>query len=103
LESKVGRLTEWDRLLCRLLDDHPALTTLRSASGLDGVQPTIVHTTLFRFGVDLRDPPALLKATQSMLLDACFRVREIVVTREVLYPSIITDDMARFPLHAVTT
>jgi hypothetical protein len=79
------------------------LTTLRSASGLDGGQPTIVHTTLFRFGVDLRDPPALLKATQSMLLDACFRVREIVVTREVLYPSIITDDVARFPLHAVTT
>lgn len=79
-----------------------ALTTLRSASGLDGGQPTIVHTTLFRFGVDLRDPPALLKATQSILLDACFRVREIVVTREVLYPSIITDDVARFPLHAVT-
>jgi len=79
-----------------------ALTTVRSASGMDGSQPTIVHTTLFRFAAALRDPPALLNATQSSLLDACFPVREIVVTREVLYPSIVTDDLDRFPLNAVT-
>jgi len=79
-----------------------ALTTLRSACGLDGSQPTIVHTTLFRFGAALRDPPALLNATQSIVLNACFPVREIVVTRELVYPSIIADDVARFPLPAGT-
>jgi hypothetical protein len=80
-----------------------ALNTLRSASGLGGSQPTIVHTTLFRFGAALKNSSVLLKASQSSLLDASFEVRAIVVTREVLYPSLLTHVVARFPLNAAST
>jgi hypothetical protein len=74
------------------------LATLRSDSGFERSQPTIVHTTLFRFGATLRDPGALLDVCRSILLEASFPVREIVVTREMVYPSLAADDLARFQL-----
>jgi len=80
-----------------------AVTRLRSASGLDGAQPTIVHTTLFRFGAALRNTAALLEATKRILVDARFRVQEIVVTREELYPSLVTKDLSRLPLAPLHT
>lgn len=75
-----------------------ALTALRTHSGLEGTQPTIVHITLFRFGGALRHPPALLEAAVPTLVDARFWVQEVVVTRELRYPSLVTEDLARLPL-----
>ncbi len=75
-----------------------ALTALRSDSGLDGSQPIIVHTTLFRLGGALRDPPTLLEAAVSTLVEARFWVEDVVVTRELRYPSLVTEDLARLPL-----
>lgn len=74
------------------------LTALREGIGLAGNQPNIVHTSLFRFADPLRDPAALLDAAKRIPVDTGFRVDEVVVTRELLYPTLITEDLALLPL-----
>jgi hypothetical protein len=74
------------------------VAALRSAYGLDDAQPSIVHTTLFRFGEGLRNPAGLLESAERIRIGARLEVQEVVLTREVLYPSLITEDLAVFPL-----
>lgn len=75
-----------------------AVAGLRSTSGLDDVQPTTVHTTLFRFGAALKNPARFLKATERIWIGAQFQVQELVVTREDRYPSLVTQDLGRMSL-----
>ncbi|MGB6771217.1 MAG: 2'-5' RNA ligase family protein [Candidatus Dormiibacterota bacterium] len=75
-----------------------AVAALRSTYGLDDVQPTTIHTTLFRFQAALKNPARFLRAAERIWIGARFQVQEIVVTREELYPSLLTQDLSRVSL-----
>ena len=58
----------------------------------------LVHTTLFRYRGPLSDPETFLAAIEGTTVDATAEVDELVVSKELVYPSLETAVLARLPL-----
>lgn len=58
----------------------------------------LVHTTLFRYGGALREPPSFLVRVAAAGIDAEIPVHEIVLVREHLFPSLGFKAVHRFAL-----
>lgn len=58
----------------------------------------LVHTTLFRYRGALSDPENLLAMLEDMNADAITEVEELVVSKELVYPSLETEVLAHLPL-----
>jgi hypothetical protein len=60
--------------------------------------PSLVHTTIFRYGGPLRDPARFLAAIDKFRLDLPLRITELAVTQEIVYPSLESGTLAITPL-----
>jgi hypothetical protein len=58
----------------------------------------LVHTTLFRYGGALSDPDKLLARLESTSAETTADVEELVVSKEVVYPSLEAEVLGRLPL-----
>jgi 2'-5' RNA ligase len=58
----------------------------------------LVHTTLFRYRGVLSDPEKLLAMLEDASADATAEVEELVVTKELEYPSLEAEVLGRLPL-----
>ena len=58
----------------------------------------LVHTTLFRFGGALHDPARFLAALENTRVEVAVEVEELVVSKELVYPSLQTEVLERLPL-----
>ncbi len=58
----------------------------------------LVHTTLFRYRGALCDPEKLLAMLEATSADATAEVEELVVTKELVYPSLEAEVLGRLPL-----
>ncbi len=58
----------------------------------------LVHTTLFRYRGVLPEPARLLAMLEDTGADAAAEVDELVVSKELVYPSLETEVLARPPL-----
>jgi 2'-5' RNA ligase len=58
----------------------------------------LVHTTLFRYGGALCDPQKLLAMLEDTSAFATAEVEELVVSKELVYPSLEAEVLGRLPL-----
>jgi len=58
----------------------------------------LVHTTLFRYRGPLSDPAKFLAMVEDTGADATAEVDELVVSKELVYPSLEAEVLARLPL-----
>jgi hypothetical protein len=58
----------------------------------------LVHTTLFRYGGSLSDPEQFLAMVEDESANATSEVDELVVSKELVYPSLETEVLERLPL-----
>jgi 2'-5' RNA ligase len=58
----------------------------------------LVHTTLFRYRGALCDPQKLLAKLEDTSVDATAEVEELVVSKELVYPSLEAEVLGRLPL-----
>ncbi len=58
----------------------------------------LVHTTLFRFRAPLRDPHEFLSRIEDTRADATAEVEELVISKELVYPSLEAEVLGRLPL-----
>ena len=58
----------------------------------------LVHTTLFRYRGALSEPGKFLAVLEDTSADATTEVEELVVSRELVYPSLETEVLGRLPL-----
>ena len=58
----------------------------------------LVHTTLFRYRGALSDPEKLLAMLEDTSVDATAKVEELVVSKELVYPSLEAEVLGRLPL-----
>ena len=58
----------------------------------------LVHTTLFRYRAPLSDPERFLAILEDMSAEAAAEVDELVVSKELVYPSLEAEVLARLPL-----
>jgi hypothetical protein len=58
----------------------------------------LVHTTLFRYGGPLSDPEKFLVLLEDTSAEAAAEVDELVVSKELVYPSLEGEVLGRLPL-----
>lgn len=58
----------------------------------------LVHTTLFRYRGPLSDPEKFLDMLEDTSAEATAEIDELVVSKELVYPSLETEVLARLPL-----
>ena len=58
----------------------------------------LVHTTLFRYRGRLSDPEKFLAIVEDTSADATVEVEELVVSKELVYPSLEAEVLGRLPL-----
>jgi hypothetical protein len=58
----------------------------------------LVHTTLFRYRGQLSDPEKFLAMLEDTSADAAAEDEELVVSEELVYPSLETEVLGRLPL-----
>ena len=58
----------------------------------------LVHTTLFRYSGPLSDPDGFLATLEDTNAQAAAKVDELVVTKELVYPSLEAEVLGRLPL-----
>ena len=58
----------------------------------------LVHTTLFRYRGALSDPEKLLAMLEDTSADATAEVEELIVSKELVYPSLEAEVLGRLPL-----
>ena len=58
----------------------------------------LVHTTLFRYRGALSDPEKLLAMLEDTSAEAAAEVDELVISKELVYPSLEAEVLARLPL-----
>lgn len=58
----------------------------------------LVHTTLFRYRGSLSDLEKFLAVIEDTSAEATAKVEEMVVSKELVYPSVETEVLARLPL-----
>ena len=61
-------------------------------------EANLVHTTLFRYRGPLSDPERFLAVLEEMSAEAPAEVDELVVSKELVYPSLEAEVLARLPL-----
>ena len=71
---------------------------LLSRAGLKPGQPSIVHCTLARFGTSGHHLRALSERARGVVLSAMATVEYLVVSKELVYPSLVTESLARLYL-----
>lgn len=71
---------------------------LLSWAGLKPGQPSIVHCTLARYGASGQELRALASAARGVELSAKTTVRSLVVSKELVYPSLVSESLARLQL-----
>lgn len=88
-----------------LADPVPAVDALRRCAaglqrraGLVSYQPSIVHCTLLRYAASGVALSGLARAATGLCLRARTSVARLTVARELVYPSLVTDAVARFEL-----
>lgn len=57
-----------------------------------------MHTALFRYSGALSDPEKLLAALEDASAGATAEVEELVVSKELVYPSLEAEVLGRLPL-----
>jgi hypothetical protein len=60
--------------------------------------PTLVHTSIFRYGSPLRDPETFLATVNALRPSVPLTIVELTVSREVVYPSIVVEEIQTFKL-----
>lgn len=58
----------------------------------------MVHTTLLRYRGPLSDPEKLLATFENTVIDVTAEVDELIISKELVYPSLETEVLARLPL-----
>ncbi len=58
----------------------------------------LVHTTLFRYGGALSDPAKFLAMLEGTSAEVTAEVDELVISKELVYPSLRAEVLARLPL-----
>ena len=58
----------------------------------------LVHTTLFRYRAPLSDPEKFLVMLEDTSAEAAAEVDELVISKELVYPSLEAEVLARLPL-----
>jgi hypothetical protein len=58
----------------------------------------LVHTTLFRYGGSLSDPEQFLAMVEDESADATSEVDNLILSKELVYPSLETEVLERLPL-----
>jgi hypothetical protein len=58
----------------------------------------LVHTALLRYGGSLSDPEQFLARVENESPHATSKVEELIVSKELVYPSLQTQTLARLPL-----
>jgi len=71
---------------------------LLSWAGLKPRQPSIVHCTLARYGASGQELRALASAARDVGLSADTTVEYLVVSKELVYPSLVSESLARLHL-----
>ena len=61
-------------------------------------EAALVHTTLFRYHGPLSDPEKFLAMLEDTSAEAAAEVDELVVSKELVYPSLEAEVLARLPL-----
>jgi hypothetical protein len=61
-------------------------------------EANLVHTTLFRYGGPLSDPEKFLAMLEDTSAGAAAEVDELVISKELVYPSLEAEVLARLPL-----
>jgi hypothetical protein len=73
---------------------------LLSWAGLTPSQPSIVHCTLARYGASGQKLRALASAARGVAISAETTVEYLVVSKELVYPSLVNESLARLHLGA---
>lgn len=84
-----------ERLRRRALD-------LQRLAGVPAAQPSIVHCTLLRSTASGHDLSALARVAAGLEVAAATEVTELRVERELVYPSLVGETVASFPLRRWT-
>jgi hypothetical protein len=71
---------------------------LRTDAGLEGGQPTIVHATLLRYGTEPFDRDRLVELAEGQKPSTTTSVSRIVICKELVYPCLVTEEVAGFDL-----
>jgi hypothetical protein len=61
----------------------------------------LVHTTLFRYGGPLNDPERLLAVLEDTSAEVAVAVEELVISKELVYPSLEVEVLAHLPRTAL--
>jgi hypothetical protein len=61
-------------------------------------ESNLVHTTLFRYRGQLSDPTKFLAMLEDVSVDAKADVDELIISKELVYPSLEAEVLARLPL-----
>jgi 2'-5' RNA ligase len=65
-------------------------------------EAALVHTTLFRYGGSLPDPAQFLAMVEDESANVTSEVDELIVSKELVYPSLETEVLERLPLASRT-
>jgi hypothetical protein len=76
------------------------VTSILSALGLPSFQPSIVHSTLLRYESPDFDHERLRELAESIQVGNAVFVDSLVISREVVYPSLVTEEVDRLVLGA---
>ena len=61
----------------------------------------LVHTTLFRYNGALSDPRRFLASLEAESVNATSEVDELIISKELMFPSLQTEVQARLPLATI--
>jgi hypothetical protein len=74
------------------------VTRMLTAFGLPSFQPSIVHSTLLRYESPDFDHERLRELAEGVQVRKAVLVNSLVISREVVYPSLVTDEVDRLAL-----
>lgn len=74
------------------------VSSLRAETGLHSPQPSIVHSTLLRYGTTTFDWAHLVADASKVTLSTSTPVTSVVVSKELVYPKLVTEEVARLYL-----
>jgi hypothetical protein len=76
------------------------VSELVAMAGLAVIQPSIVHCTLLRYATSDLDVDYLMKAAKHIELRTTTLVTRLVVSKELVYPSLVNERLERIDLRA---
>lgn len=91
----IALAAEWPPVVDQL---RQGLGAAARAAGVPGPSYSIVHCTLARFAHAADLSPALVAEVETTLMHAVVRVERFRLVRERVYPSLVLDVLAEYPL-----